>query len=86
VTSDARLLLAIRTILVTTRIAFGSNQRAGMDDLARGAASRGAEMLERLRRDLPPDASDRLSRAVGDAEREIRELVARLGDRRPRDR
>jgi hypothetical protein len=86
VTSDARLLLAIRTILVTTRIAFRSNQRAGMDDLAGGAASRGAQLLERLRRDVPPDANERLSGAMADAEREIRELVARLGDRQPRDR
>ncbi|HET9417093.1 MAG TPA: hypothetical protein VFP30_06070 [Candidatus Limnocylindria bacterium] len=75
-TSDTRLILAIRTILVTTRVAFRSNQRAGMEELARGAARSGLEMLERLRQEMPPDAAVRLSRAVGDAERAIRELIA----------
>lgn len=85
-TSDIRLILAIRTILVTTRVAFRSNQRAGLDELATGAARRGLEMLERLRQEMPPDAAERLSRAVSEAERGIRELIATVGDGRPRDR
>ena len=83
--SDARVLLAIRTILVTTQVAFRSHHRAGMHDLARGAAHRGVELLERMRQELPPDVADRLGRAVGDAEREIRGLISSVSDRSPRD-
>lgn len=85
-TSDARVLLAIRTILVTTRVAFRSHRSSGMDELARAAAGRGVELLQRMRQELPPDVADRLGRAVGDAEREIRGLISSVNDRRPRDR
>jgi len=86
VSSDARLLLAIRTILVTTRVAFRRHERAGMDDLAGAAAVRGVELLRRLSQELPPDAADRVARAVRDAERELRGLMTTLSGRRPGDR
>lgn len=85
VSSDSKLLLAVRTILVTTRAAIQAHQASGKADLARATARRGAELLRRLGQELPPDASETIDRSYREAEREMASLLADSGDEPRRD-
>jgi len=73
--SESKLLLAIRTIVVTTRVAIRSHRKAGMEDLGRDSARRGAAMLAELGRTLPTDGSEAVRQAYEKAERELQELT-----------
>lgn len=81
VSSDVRPLLAIRTIVVTTRAAVRSHRAAGNEELARESAQRGAEMLTELGSRLSPEAPGAIGQAYRDAEHELQTLTALAADR-----
>jgi hypothetical protein len=77
-TDDRLLLLAIRTIAVSTRAAVRSNRQIGRPDLSIASARRGLVMLEELHARIPaggPDvvreryehARDELMKAAGES-------------------
>lgn len=74
-----RLLMAIRTIAVSTRAAVRSNRQVGRRDLSVASARRGLAMLEQLRDRLPADAPDAVRDAYERARREITDAVGDLG-------
>lgn len=84
VTTNAKLLLAIRTILVSTRAGAITHERRGNLVLARETVERGAALLEQLGRDLPTTPAEVRAR-YEDARRELAALVERLrhADERP---
>lgn len=75
-----RLLLAIRTIVVTTRVAVHSHRKAGNEELGRESARRGAKMLAELGRELPPDDAGTIGQTYREAERELREFMTPAPD------
>jgi hypothetical protein len=72
--SESKLVLAIRTIVVTTRVAIRSHRKAGTDHLGRETARRGAAMLAELGRKLPADGWEAVRQAYEEADREMQEL------------
>lgn len=75
--NDARLTLAIRTIVVTTRAAVRSNAKIGRPDLASETAQRGVELLDGIG-PVPPElrdaldaAREELARLAGQAEADV---------------
>jgi hypothetical protein len=86
VSSDSKHLLAVRTILVTTRAAIQAHQESGKEDLARATANRGAELLRRLGQGLPPDAGETIERSYREAEREMEGLLVASSDEPRGDR
>lgn len=83
--SDSKLLLAIRTIVVTTRAAIRSHRKFGTDHLGRETARRGAAMLAELGRTLPTDGSDAIRQAYEEADREMQELTVAADERATAD-
>jgi hypothetical protein len=80
--NEAKLKLAIRTILATTRVAVKSNQAAGRDDLALESARRGEALLDDLSSRLPPDASAGVWQTFDDARGRLTAISVEAG-RRP---
>jgi hypothetical protein len=73
--SESKLVLAIRTIVVTTRVAINSHRKSGTNDLGPETVRRGAAMLAELGRTLPTDGSDAVRQAYEKADREMQELT-----------
>lgn len=71
--SDAKLVLAIRTIAVTTRVAVRSNAKLGRTDLIAPTARRGLELLDSLG-PLGDDTSPRVVEAYEAARAELLRL------------
>ena len=71
-TATAKALLAIRTILVSTRAAVVAHLRTGREDLGRESAHRGLVLLEDLR--TTAHATDTQA-AYDDAERAIMQMA-----------
>jgi hypothetical protein len=74
---DTNPRLAIRTVLVTTRVAVKSNLAAGQPELGRRSAEQGTQLLESLA--VEPGGDAGLSRAYADARRELQTLAG-LGE------
>ena len=79
--NEAKLKLAIRTILATTRVAVRSNQAAGRDDLAVESARRGEALLDDLSSRLPPDASAGVWQSYDDARGRLTAISVEAGRR-----
>jgi len=74
-------MLAIRTIVGTTRVAVKSNQAEGRDDLALRSARRGEALLDDFASRLPPDASPDVRRSYADAREQLTAIVDEAGRR-----
>lgn len=72
--SDAANVLALRTVVVTTRAAVRSHLRAGHADLARESAARGLLLLEDVA--ASRNLRDGESESLAEGRRELRELAA----------
>lgn len=67
-------LLAIRTVLVTTRAAVLSHRKAGADGLARDSVHRGIELLTDVGDRIGIERDGELAEQYEDAMRELRSL------------
>ena len=67
----AKARLAVRTIVVTTRVAVTVNLKGGRVDLARASAVRGLELLHSIRGEVQDGAAE----AWGQAERHLEALA-----------
>lgn len=77
---DARLLLAVRTILVTTRVAVAKNSRAGRPRLRVATARRGLSMLDALDENVGLGAPREVREALDAGRRELLELAGDAAD------
>ena len=82
--ADKRALLAVRTIVVTTRAAATSHLNAGRADLAAQSAERGRTLLEDFRANRLDGVSPAVAAKLDEAESALESLTKTIEDYEPR--